>query len=61
MRVFNVTGNANASVNHEASWCDDKSALLVLSWEDHYNLSFIFNTVRLLPVCAFLLAKVIIF
>jgi len=42
MKVFNVT--SNASVNDEASWCDDKSAVLVLSWEDTYNLSFIFNT-----------------
>jgi len=58
--VFNVTGNANASVNHEASLCDEKSAVLVLSWEDNYDLSFIFNTVRL-PVCAFLLAKPTIF
>ena len=58
MKVFNVT--SNASVNDEASWCDGKSAVLVLSWEDTYNLSFIFNTVRL-PVCAFLLAKPTIF
>lgn len=60
MKVFSVTSNANVSVNDEASLCDDKSAVLVLSWEDHYNLSFIFNTVRL-PVCAFLFAKPTIF